>query len=149
MSKFRLLRFLSKYFSLSTLRKILGFLPYYVKGLFHRMNEHHIFLSGGGIAFSLLLSIFPIILLVLDHVSISGKWKNKDISLVTLRKKRILLKEMLKWFRDIKWDIWLSIYCNYFTRNKNHIKRNFERIRKKSVTEVNRRIRIMELKELK
>ncbi|GBD90407.1 hypothetical protein BMS3Abin04_01124 [bacterium BMS3Abin04] len=64
MSKFRLLRFLSKYFSLSTLRKILGFLPYYVKGLFHRMNEHHIFLSGGGIAFSLLLSIFPIILLV-------------------------------------------------------------------------------------
>ena len=64
MSKFRLLRFLSKYFSLPTLRSILEFLRFYVRGLFHRMNEQHIFLSGGGIAFSLLLSIFPIILLI-------------------------------------------------------------------------------------
>ena len=64
MSKFSLLRLISKYFSFNQYRKILAFLNHYIVGLFRRIDEHHIFLSGGGIAFSLILSTVPILLLV-------------------------------------------------------------------------------------
>jgi membrane protein len=46
------------------IKRTLNFLSYYLGGLFRRIDEHHIFLSGGGIAFSLLLSLIPFILLV-------------------------------------------------------------------------------------
>lgn len=46
------------------IKRTLNFLSYYFGGLFKRIDEHHIFLSGGGIAFSLLLSLIPFILLV-------------------------------------------------------------------------------------
>ena len=64
MSKFSLFRIIGKYFSFNQYRKILAFLNHYVVGLFKRIDEHHIFLSGGGIAFSLILSTIPILLLV-------------------------------------------------------------------------------------
>lgn len=64
MSKFNLLRLVGKYFSFDQYRKILDFLNHYIIGLFKRIDEHHIFLSGGGIAFSLILSTIPILLLV-------------------------------------------------------------------------------------
>ncbi len=64
MSKFSLFRLIGKYFSFNQYRKILAFLNHYVVGLFKRIDEHHIFLSGGGIAFSLILSTIPILLLV-------------------------------------------------------------------------------------
>jgi membrane protein len=64
MSKFSLIKFISKYFSFNQYRKILAFLNHYIVGLFRRIDEHHIFLSGGGIAFSLILSTVPILLLV-------------------------------------------------------------------------------------
>lgn len=40
------------------------FWKYYLKGLLKRADEHHLFLSGAGIAFSLLLSFIPFILVV-------------------------------------------------------------------------------------
>lgn len=40
------------------------FLKYYLKGLLQKSDEHHLFLSGAGIAFSLLLSFIPFILVV-------------------------------------------------------------------------------------
>jgi membrane protein len=46
------------------INRIIDFFKYYLGGLFKRIDEHHIFLSGGGIAFSLLLSLIPFILLV-------------------------------------------------------------------------------------
>ncbi len=64
MSKFSLLRLIGKYFSFNQYRKVLAFLNHYIVGLFKRIDEHHIFLSGGGIAFSLILSTIPILLLV-------------------------------------------------------------------------------------
>lgn len=64
MSKISLFRLIGKYFSFNQYRKILAFLNHYVVGLFKRIDEHHIFLSGGGIAFSLILSTIPILLLV-------------------------------------------------------------------------------------
>ncbi|MCB0730083.1 MAG: YihY/virulence factor BrkB family protein [Ignavibacteriae bacterium] len=64
MSKFNFFRLLAKYFSFKQYRKILAFFNHYLIGLFKRIDEHHIFLSGGGIAFSLILSTIPILLLV-------------------------------------------------------------------------------------
>ncbi|MBI1932152.1 MAG: YihY/virulence factor BrkB family protein [Ignavibacteriales bacterium] len=40
------------------------FLNHYVIGLLKRLDEHHIFLAGAGIAFSLILSTIPILLLL-------------------------------------------------------------------------------------
>lgn len=64
MSKFKLFRLIGKYISLSTFRKILEFFKFYVGGLLHRLDQHHVFLSGGGIAFSLLLSVIPFVLII-------------------------------------------------------------------------------------
>lgn len=64
MHKFNMFRIIGKYFSFNQYRKFLSFLNHYFIGLFKRIDEHHIFLSGGGIAFSLILSTIPILLLI-------------------------------------------------------------------------------------
>jgi len=64
MSKFKLLKIIGEYFSFDAYRKVLDFFNHYFVGLFKRIDEHHIFLSGGGVAFSLILSVVPILLLV-------------------------------------------------------------------------------------
>jgi len=37
---------------------------YYVLGLYHRVDDHHIFLLAGGLAFSLYVTIIPLVLIV-------------------------------------------------------------------------------------
>ena len=64
MSKTNFFRLIGKYFSFEQYRKLLAFLNHYIVGLFKRIDDHHIFLTGGGIAFSLILSTIPILLLV-------------------------------------------------------------------------------------
>lgn len=54
---------LSKYFSMHTLNRVYEELKYYAVGLYHRIDNHHLFLSGGGIAFSLFASIIPLTLI--------------------------------------------------------------------------------------
>jgi membrane protein len=50
--------------------KVKSFLKYYLGGLYKRADEHHIFLFGSGLAFSLFLCIIPFILIIF---SILGK----------------------------------------------------------------------------
>ena len=64
MSRFTTFRFISRYIPPNTLKRILQFFGYYLGGLLKRIDKHHIFLSGGGIAFSMILSLIPFILLV-------------------------------------------------------------------------------------
>ncbi len=52
-----------KYFSVTTLERIYEEIKYYVVGLYHRIDQHHLFLSGGGIAFSVFASIIPLTLI--------------------------------------------------------------------------------------
>lgn len=69
--RFRMFRFLGGYFSIRNIRRFLQFMDHYVVGLFRRLDEHHLFLGAAGIAFSLLISIIPIILLtfsILGHI---------------------------------------------------------------------------------
>jgi len=63
MSRYKTLRYITKYISLSTLRKILEFFKHYLGELFRRTEENHLFLSAAGIAYSLILSIIPMVLL--------------------------------------------------------------------------------------
>ncbi len=66
MSRFRIFRHISKYMSPGALRKVICFFGHYFGKLFKRADQHHIFLSGAGIAFSLLISLVPFILLALS-----------------------------------------------------------------------------------
>lgn len=63
MSKFKLLKILNKIIGCKAIRKSIDFFDHYVAGVVRRMEENHLFLAGAGIAFSLLLSIIPIVLL--------------------------------------------------------------------------------------
>jgi membrane protein len=62
--KFKILRIIIKYCNTLRLRKTLSFLKHYVGGTFHRMEKNHLFLSGAGIAYSIIISIIPLVLLV-------------------------------------------------------------------------------------
>ncbi len=80
MSKFKLLRFISHHISLISFKKILAFFKHYLGGLYYRTDEHHIFLSGGGLAFSIFLCIIPFIFIIfsilgniLDTIAIKGQ----------------------------------------------------------------------------
>ena len=85
--------------------------------------------------------IEAILLGVLDNVSITGKWKNRDISMTTLMKKKEKLLEMKDYLETEGWRIWLGIYCEYFHRSQLKIDRNFKKICRKSLYHVNKRIR--------
>jgi len=72
-----------KYFSLQTLHRIYEEVKYYAVGLYHRIDDHHLFLSGGGIAFSLFASIIPLTLIafsvlgnIMDTVTVEEQLTN-------------------------------------------------------------------------
>ena len=46
------------------------FLKHYVGGMYHRSDEHHIFLLAGGLAFSLFVCIVPLVLIIFSVVGI-------------------------------------------------------------------------------
>lgn len=66
MSKFSLLRWIRRFIPLSICKNTVGFFKHYFGGLFSRLDDHHVFLAGGGIAYSLLLSMIPILLLMIS-----------------------------------------------------------------------------------
>ena len=53
------------YFHLKpTYHRIKEFISYYFGGLIKRIDEHHVFLLGGGLAFSLFVCIIPFVLII-------------------------------------------------------------------------------------
>lgn len=44
------------------------FLRHYLGGLYHRVDEHHVFLLAGGLAFSMFVSIVPLVLIVFSVI---------------------------------------------------------------------------------
>ncbi len=64
-------------------KKIWAFLEHYLGGLFLRIDDHHMFLLGGGLAFSIFICIIPITLIVfsvlgnvLDSASVEEQISN-------------------------------------------------------------------------
>ncbi len=64
MLRFKILKKIGSYISLSTLKKLLDLFDHYVITLFKRMDEHNLFFAAAGISFSLLLGMIPFILLI-------------------------------------------------------------------------------------
>ena len=64
MSKFKIVRWLTNYLSITTIKKIIRFFDHYFRGMLRRMDENHVFLSAAAIAFSLVLSMIPIVLMM-------------------------------------------------------------------------------------
>lgn len=59
-----LLSRLKRYLTLYTIERIGAGAKYYIVGLYTRIDEHHLFLSAGGVAFSVFASIIPFTLIV-------------------------------------------------------------------------------------
>jgi len=64
MLKFKLLRRMMEYISISHVKRIKAFFKHYFGGLYHRIDNNHMFLFGGGLAFSLFVCIIPFVLIV-------------------------------------------------------------------------------------
>ncbi|MGH7450327.1 MAG: YihY/virulence factor BrkB family protein [bacterium] len=45
-------------------KNIKEFFKHYLGGLYHRIGEHHVFLLGGGLAFSILVCVVPFVLII-------------------------------------------------------------------------------------
>ena len=64
MTKYSILKKLHDYISIKNLRKISNFNKHYFGGLYQRADDHHIFLTGSGIAFSIFITTIPITLIL-------------------------------------------------------------------------------------
>ena len=78
--KFKLARTLRKYVSKDRAKLIFAFLKHYVGGTFSRIEKNHLFLSAAGIAYSIILSVIPLVLIVfsvlgniIDFATIEGQ----------------------------------------------------------------------------
>ncbi len=83
--RFKLFRLLGRYISTQRIRRILNFLNHYVGGVWRGLEDDHLFLGAAGIAFSLLVSIIPIILLtfsILGHIISPTKVELQITSLI-------------------------------------------------------------------
>ena len=63
MSKYHIFKKLGEYVSLKRMRAFFAFWEHYVVGLWKGIDDHHLFLFGAGIAFSMILSIIPFLVL--------------------------------------------------------------------------------------
>jgi membrane protein len=59
---FRKLRFFLN--RIPSIKKVKSFIKHYFGGLYNRTDDHHIFLLGGGLAFSLFVCIIPFVLII-------------------------------------------------------------------------------------
>ncbi len=62
--RFKVFRKVGKICNLERFRRILTFLDHYVGGTFRRLEKNHLFLSAAGMAYSIILSVIPLVLLI-------------------------------------------------------------------------------------
>jgi membrane protein len=59
-----LFRSMRKFLKRLSLKSLTAFFSHYASGLYHRIDEHHIFMLAGGLAFSLFVCIVPFVLII-------------------------------------------------------------------------------------
>jgi len=62
--KFKVFRKVGMFCSIDRFRRILAFLNHYVGGTLRRLDKNHLFLSASGMAYSIILSVIPLVLLI-------------------------------------------------------------------------------------
>lgn len=68
MSRYQIIKKITSLISIQTFKSILKFLKHYVGGTWKRMDEHNLFLAASGIAFSLVVSMIPFIMVVFSVI---------------------------------------------------------------------------------
>lgn len=84
MSKFKILRKISQLISVTGFRRILDFFNHYVGGVWKRMDENHLFLAGAGIAYTLVISMIPFVMIVFAVVGNFVSMEQLETSLIKL-----------------------------------------------------------------
>lgn len=84
MSKYKVLRKISQFISVNTFRRILEFLNHYVGGVWKRMDENHLFLAGAGIAYTLVISMIPFVMIIFAVVGNFVSIEQLESSLIQL-----------------------------------------------------------------
>ncbi len=127
MSKFNLLKLIGNFFSFNQYRKVLDFLNHYIIGLFKRIDDHHIFLSGGGIAFSLILSTIPILLLlfailgnIIDPLTIEANISKLMLTVIPYPEyaelaKSAIMRRMPEYFQYSNTAFFMGVIGLFFT----------------------------------
>ena len=62
--RFKFLRKVNRYCKADRFRRILSFVHHYVGGTFQRIEKNHLFLSAAGIAYSIIISVIPLVLII-------------------------------------------------------------------------------------
>lgn len=84
MSQFKFLKIVGKYFTTARYRRVINFFDHYFRKLFKRIDENHMYLAAGGIAYSILLSAIPFVLLVFSILGNIINPETIEIQLKTL-----------------------------------------------------------------
>ncbi|MCF8266703.1 MAG: YihY/virulence factor BrkB family protein [Ignavibacteriales bacterium] len=66
MLKFKIFRALLGYFPVRTLKNLFHIIAHYFGGIYTRMDKNHLFLTAGGLAFSIFICIIPLLLIILS-----------------------------------------------------------------------------------
>jgi len=80
---------------------IRNFLKHYLGGLYKRSDEHHIFLYGSGLAFSLFLCIIPFVLIIFSILGIVLDAKSVETQINTFIDTAIPYKEYADYAKEI------------------------------------------------
>ena len=62
--QFKFFRKVGKLVSIDRFRRILAFFDHYIGGTFRRLEKNHLFLSASGMAYSIILSVIPLVLII-------------------------------------------------------------------------------------
>ncbi len=75
---------------------------------------------------------------VLDQISISGKWANREITRSMIDRKRAMITIIKAWFKEEGSDIWIGIYAKETGISAKQIKNSFKRVVRRSVRYLNK-----------
>lgn len=64
MSKYKILRKISQFITVTSFRRMLEFVNHYIGGTWKRIDENHLFLAGAGIAYTLVISMIPFVMII-------------------------------------------------------------------------------------
>lgn len=84
MLQFKILKIISSVITTNRFRRLLNFFDHYFRKLFKRIDENHMYLAAGGIAYSILLSAIPFVLLVFSILGNLINPETVEIQLKTL-----------------------------------------------------------------
>lgn len=102
MDRIKFFRWIERVISIERYRRIIDFVDHYIVKLVKRLDKHNVFFAGAGLAYSLLLSMIPLILImfsilgsVLNPATIEAQVNNAIDTIVPYTQSSKILKEFI------------------------------------------------------